>query len=89
MIMRCGPGQQDKTVIVVDDGLDTGSTMLAAVLAVGRHDPKLIDPEASRSLRSESGGEDTQGIENLGIERALMRSEPGPSFRECSSQLLL
>lgn len=33
---------KDRTVIVVDDGLATGSTMLAATQAIGRQDPSRI-----------------------------------------------
>lgn len=39
---RRSPDLRGKTVILVDDGLATGSTMLAAVAAVSQHDPARI-----------------------------------------------
>jgi putative phosphoribosyl transferase len=55
------PALTGKTVILVDDGLATGSTMWAAVQAVRQEEPKEIvvavpiaDPEVCASLRSEA-----------------------------------
>lgn len=39
---RPSPQLKDKTVILVDDGLATGATMLAAVLALREHQPAKI-----------------------------------------------
>lgn len=39
---RPAPEVRDKIVIVVDDGLATGSTMRAAVAAVRRHEPRRL-----------------------------------------------
>jgi putative phosphoribosyl transferase len=39
---RPPPGMSNRTVILVDDGLATGSTMQVAVLAVRRHNPSTI-----------------------------------------------
>jgi putative phosphoribosyl transferase len=39
---RPEPGLSDRTVVLVDDGLATGSTMLAAVAAVRRQKPREI-----------------------------------------------
>jgi predicted phosphoribosyltransferase len=58
---RPPPDVQDKTVILVDDGLATGSTMLAAIQAVRRLDPARIvvavpvaSAETCRALRSDA-----------------------------------
>jgi predicted phosphoribosyltransferase len=54
---RPPPDLRGRTVILVDDGLATGSTMLAAVHAVRQHDPARVvvavpvaDPEVCASL---------------------------------------
>ena len=39
---RQAPAVRDRTVIVVDDGLATGSSMQAAVLALRQHAPARI-----------------------------------------------
>lgn len=51
----------DRVVILVNDGITTGATMLAAVRRLRRHDPKHIvvatpvgSPEALRTLKSEA-----------------------------------
>ena len=54
------PQLAGKTVVLVDDGLATGSSMRAAVLAVRRHDPARVNvavpvasPEACEEFRAE------------------------------------
>jgi erythromycin esterase-like protein/predicted phosphoribosyltransferase len=58
---RPPPDLVDRTVILVDDGLATGSTMLAAVHAVRQEGPARVvvavpvaDPDVCESLRSEA-----------------------------------
>lgn len=58
---RPPPDVTGRTVILVDDGLATGSTMLAAVRALRQDDPARIvvavpvaDPEVCESLRAEA-----------------------------------
>lgn len=58
---RPGIDVRDRTVIVVDDGLATGSTMRAAVMAIRRQDPAHLAiavpvgaPQTCRSLRKEA-----------------------------------
>jgi predicted phosphoribosyltransferase len=53
------PSLRDRTVILVDDGLATGSTMKAAVQAVKQHEPARVivavpvgAPETCRALRA-------------------------------------
>ncbi|TAL65022.1 MAG: phosphoribosyltransferase [Legionella sp.] len=36
------PSLQEKTIILIDDGIATGSTMLAAIKAVKKHKPKAL-----------------------------------------------
>ena len=55
---KAAPQLQGRTVIVVDDGLATGSTMLAAVLAIGQQHPARLvvavpvgAPETCAALR--------------------------------------
>jgi predicted phosphoribosyltransferase len=58
---RPPPDLTGRTVILVDDGLATGSTMLAAVSAVRAHDPAKVvvavpvaDPDTCAALRREA-----------------------------------
>jgi predicted phosphoribosyltransferase len=58
---RPPPDLAGRTVILVDDGLATGATMLAAVRAVKRDDPATVivaapvaDPEVCRALGAEA-----------------------------------
>jgi putative phosphoribosyl transferase len=59
---RPAPELANKTVIVVDDGLATGATMLAAVLALREHRPAqmvvavpVADSDVCRALEREAG----------------------------------
>jgi erythromycin esterase-like protein/predicted phosphoribosyltransferase len=58
---RPPPDVTGRTVVLVDDGLATGSSMWAAVLAVGQDDPARVvvavpvaDPDVSDSFRAEA-----------------------------------